>query len=186
MSPILMSPPSRPSIGVWIACASTGSALTAKPAAMHAATKPRRSTRTSGSRLFSSLFCRSRFIIRLPCDPFGESLFQRGGKELVCLRLRFLVCLRVVAQRQLELLAELGRLGVREGVHRARILDHFVISLRRVEILLQRLVLLLLHEWIVGAVQHQHLRLYAARRWRRRIEPERGVEASNRSEVGTR
>src|SRR5262245_41014165 len=59
MSPILTSPPCRPSIGVLIAWPSTGSALTAKPAARQAATKPRRSTRTSGTRLLRSSFCRS-------------------------------------------------------------------------------------------------------------------------------
>src|SRR3954468_21285375 len=62
ISPILVSPPSRPSIGVLIACASSGSAVTAKPAAMQAATKPRRSTCTSGTKLFRSEFCRSRFM----------------------------------------------------------------------------------------------------------------------------
>src|SRR3954464_2062297 len=62
MSPILVSPPCRPSIGVLIACARTGSAVTAKPAAIQAATKPRRATCTSGNRLFKSGFCRSRFM----------------------------------------------------------------------------------------------------------------------------
>src|SRR5688500_18019840 len=59
MSPILVSPPSSPSMEVLIACASTGSAATAKPAARHAATKPRRSTCTSGSRLLRWSFCKS-------------------------------------------------------------------------------------------------------------------------------
>src|SRR5688572_26622684 len=59
MSPIFTSPPSRPSIGVLIACARSGSAVTAKPAAMQAATKPRRSTCTSGSRLLRWSFFRS-------------------------------------------------------------------------------------------------------------------------------
>src|SRR6266850_6159592 len=73
MSPILMSPPSRPSMGVLVACASTGSALTAKPAARQAATKPRRSTRTSGNRLFRSSFCKSlrlsSMLAPLSCSP---------------------------------------------------------------------------------------------------------------------
>src|SRR5258706_3222829 len=60
MSPILMSPPSSPSIGVLIACASTGSAVTAKPAAIAAAMKLRRSIGTSGTRLLKwSFFSRS-------------------------------------------------------------------------------------------------------------------------------
>src|ERR1044071_2864122 len=62
MSPILVSPPSRPSIGVLIACASTGSALTANPAARQAATKPRRVTPTSGTRLVRSESCKSLLV----------------------------------------------------------------------------------------------------------------------------
>src|SRR5258706_16047416 len=60
MSPILMSPPSSPSIGVLIACATTGSAVTAKPAAIAAAMKLRRSIGTSGTKLLKwSFFSRS-------------------------------------------------------------------------------------------------------------------------------
>src|SRR5437870_5668925 len=103
MSPILMSPPSRPSIGVLIACASTGSALTAKPAAMQAATKPRRSTCTSGSRLFSSLFPRSRFIVS-----------SDGGSDR-----RDYACKRGLFRRGWTPLPDAGRLleGVRQLQH---------------------------------------------------------------------
>src|SRR4051812_34943473 len=81
MSPILTSPPSRPSIGVLIACARIGSAVTAKPAAMQAATKPRRSTCTSGSRLlrlssFRSL--RESSIFRSPLWDTWDTARGRG------------------------------------------------------------------------------------------------------------
>ena len=58
-----------------------------------------------------------------------------------------------------------------------------IVRLGGVEVLLQRLVLLLLHEGIVGAVQDQDLRLDGAGRRRRRVEAERGVEAGNGLEV---
>src|ERR1051326_3201641 len=73
MPPIFTSPPSSPSIDVWMACASTGSAATAKPAAMQAATKPRRSTCTSGSRLFSSLSPRSLRVSSMGLPPLGST-----------------------------------------------------------------------------------------------------------------
>src|SRR6185436_11066757 len=77
MSPIFVSPPSRPSIGVLIACASTGSALTANPAARQAATKPRRSTRTSGTRLFRSESCRSLRVSSMMLLSVVQLSFQR-------------------------------------------------------------------------------------------------------------
>ena len=58
------------------------SALTANPAARQAATKPRRSTRTSGTRLFRSGLCRSLLVssmillrgeVRKPERPVGAS-----------------------------------------------------------------------------------------------------------------
>src|ERR1044071_7421320 len=77
MSPILVSPPSSPSIGVLIACASTGSALTAKPAARQAATKPRWSTRTSGTRLFRSESCKSLPVSSMMLLSVVQLSFQR-------------------------------------------------------------------------------------------------------------
>src|SRR6185369_1286728 len=47
-------------------------------------------------------------------------LLQRGGEERIGFRLRLLVRLGVVGDGDVELLAGLGRLGVGEGVHRAR------------------------------------------------------------------
>src|SRR5438105_13640521 len=76
MSPILTSPPSSPSIEVLIACPSTGSAVTAKPAARQAATKPRRSTRTSGTRLLRWSLCKS-----LLESSMVSSLSRMGRKD---------------------------------------------------------------------------------------------------------
>src|SRR5258706_6144714 len=70
MSPIFTSPPSSPSIGVLIAWPSTGSAATAKPAAIAAAMKLRRSIGVSGTRLlkwsFFSGSCRLSFSMASP------------------------------------------------------------------------------------------------------------------------
>src|SRR5437016_6837639 len=76
MSPILTSPPCSPSIEVLIACPSTGSAVTAKPAARQAATKPRRSTRTSGTRLLRWSLCKS-----LLESSMVSSLSRMGRKD---------------------------------------------------------------------------------------------------------
>src|SRR6266702_1442212 len=83
---------------------------------------------------------------RLPCGWPSCSFLQGCGKELGCFGLRFLIGLGVVSERQVELLAELGGFGVRERVHSAGIFDDPVIGLRCVEILLERIVLLALHE----------------------------------------
>src|SRR6185437_7426692 len=91
------------------------------------------------------------------------SVLESSGKQLGRLRLRFLIGLGVVFQRQIELLAELGRLGIRERVHGAGIGDDAIVRLRRVEVLLERLVLLLLHERIVRAVEDEDLRLDGSR-----------------------
>src|SRR4029453_6775396 len=88
MSPLLTSPPCRPSIGVLIACASTGSALTANPAARQAATKPRRSTRTSGTRLFRAAACKSLLVssLILPLVVQRRAPFPCAGRGLKGLR----------------------------------------------------------------------------------------------------
>src|SRR3954470_21038607 len=131
MSPILVSPPSRPSIGVLIACASSGSALTANPAAMHAATNPRRSTRTSGSRLFMSWFCKSLFMVPLSGQnralqgyAGGTALFQAGtpfpaGVHLLE-RVRELQHAGVVAIATDDLDADRQAVGGEAGGHRDR------------------------------------------------------------------
>src|SRR6185503_9643838 len=82
MSPTLASPPSRPSIGVLIACARIGSAVTAKPAAMHAATKPRRSTCTSGSRLLRLWSFRSLRQSSIPLSPLLDTWDTVRGRGL--------------------------------------------------------------------------------------------------------
>ena len=107
-----------------------------------------------------------------------------SGKELGRLGLRFLVHLGVVSERQVELLAELGGFGIREGVHRAGILDDPIIGLRCVEILLERIVLLPLHEGIVSAVQDEDLRFDGSRRRRRGIETKRCMKARDGGKVG--
>src|SRR5712672_4641937 len=114
--------------------------------------------------------------------------FKVGGKELGRLSLRFLIRLGVVSERQVELLAELGGFGVRERVHRAGILDDPIIDLRCVEILLERIVLLALHEGIVRAVQDEDLRFNGSGRRRWGVETKRCVKADNGGEVsaGTR
>ena len=65
-------------------------------------------------------------------------------------------------------------LGVGESVHRAGVLDDPVLCLRRVEILLERLVLFALHEGIVRTIQDQDLRLDSSRRRGGRVEAKRG------------
>ena len=69
------------------------------------------------------------------------------------------------------------------NAHRAGILDDPILGLRGVEILLERIVLLALHERIVRAVQDEDLGLDGSRRRRRGIETKRCMKARNGSDT---
>src|SRR5579883_1086311 len=68
-------------------------------------------------------------------------------------------------------------------MHGARIGDDAIVRLRGIEILLERIVLLLLHEGIVRTVQDEDLGLDGSRSRSRGVEAERGVETGNGFEV---
>lgn len=114
---------------------------------------------------------------RLYVGAWARLLLENLGEQLGRLGFGCLVHLRVVAERQLALLAERGRFGVGKRMHCAGIGDHVEVDLCRLQVVLELYVLRLLDERVVGAVEDESLRLDRPGCGSRRVQAERNVEA---------